>query len=348
MPRGLPQIVRDNIEKCQVSTLAAVEAYNRPGKRFRTAQYLVMIVIAWAALFHAIFFRRNIKPWYKSKNGHYERVDGEPRYWDLSKCIKEYYNGNSPPVRKNLEFLITLRNKIEHRHLPELDASLYGECQAALLNLEELLVQTFGQKYALQEQLAISLQFSRLIPDEKKNAARILANDAAKTVAEYIEKFRGSLASTTLNSMQYSFNVFLVPKVSNREKAADAAVQFIRVDEASEEELERLGKLNVLIKEKNIPIQNLDLYKPGEVIEKVNSESIYKMTTHGHTSAWKHYSVRPKTGSKDPKKCVTEYCVYDKAHNDYLYTNAWVKKCVEAFSSYDVVKQVLGREPNAN
>jgi len=46
--------------------------------------------------------------------------------------------------------------------------------------------------------------------------------------------------------MKYSFSVFLVPKVSNRESAADAAIEFVKVDNASPEELDRLGKLNVL------------------------------------------------------------------------------------------------------
>jgi hypothetical protein len=54
--------------------------------------------------------------------------------------------------------------------------------------------------------------------------------------------------------MKYSFNVFLVPKVANRQSAADAAVQFIHVNEASAEELERMTRLNVLIREKHIPI----------------------------------------------------------------------------------------------
>jgi hypothetical protein len=144
MSRGLPQVVRDNIEKSQMAALAAVEAYNRPGKRFRTAQYLVMIIIAWTALFHSIFYRRNVKPWYKGRNGRFIRVDGDPKHWDLSECLKQYYLGDNPAPRKNLEFLIGLRNKIEHRHLPELDPSLYGECQAALLNLEEIIVKTFG------------------------------------------------------------------------------------------------------------------------------------------------------------------------------------------------------------
>lgn len=286
MPRGLPQSVKDNIEKCQMSALAAVEAYNRPGKRFRTAQYLVMIIIAWTALFHAIFYRKNIKPWYKSRNGRYERIDGEPKHWDLSKCLKEYYKIKNPAIRMNIEFLIGLRNKIEHRHLPELDASLYGECQAALINLEEILVSTFGERYALQEQLAISLQFSKIIPNEKKAAARILANESAKSVADYVEKLRGNLNSTTLNSMQYSFNVFLVPKVGNREKAADAAIQFIRVDEASEEELERLTKLNVLIKEKNIPIQNLELYRASQVVSGCRKSKRKKLLQTNTT--WAH------------------------------------------------------------
>ena len=348
MPRGLPQAVKDNIEKCQMSALAAVESYNRPGKRFRTAQFLVMIIIAWTALFHAIFYRRNIKPWFKARNGRYIRVDGDPKHWDITECLKQYYGSDNPPVRKNLEFLIGLRNKIEHRHLPELDASLYGECQAALLNLEELLVDSFGEKYALMEQLAVSLQCSSTTPTEKRKAARALATGAAKTVSEYVEKFRGSLPATVLNSMKYSFNVFLVPKVSNREKAADVAVEFIKVDEASEEELKRLEKLNVLIKEKRIPIANLDLLKPSQVVEKVNARSTYKMTLNSHADAWKYFEARPSTGADHPERCKPEFCVYDEAHNDYLYTQGWVEKCVEVFSDRDRYIEITGREPVNN
>lgn len=348
MPRGLPQTVKDNIEKCQMSALSAVEAYNRPGKRFRTEQYLIMIIISWTALFHAIYYRKNVKPWYKARNGRYLRVDGDPKHWDLSECLKRHYGGDNPPIRKNLEFLIGLRNKIEHRHLPELDASLYGECQASLLNLEEMMADNFGEKYALIEQLAVSLQFSTVVPSEKKKAAKALATGEAKTVREYIETFRGGLSPTVLNSMKYSFNVFLVPKVANREKAADAAVEFIKVDEASEEELERLEKINVLIKEKRIPIANLDLYKPSQVIEKVNARSAYKITINSHADAWRHFGVRPNTGSAAPERCSPDFCVYDEAHKDYLYTQAWVEKCIEAFNDRQRFMEITGREPETN
>jgi hypothetical protein len=59
----LPQSVSDNLAKCQAAALAAVDAYNRPGPRFRTAQFIVMIIIAWTALMHAIFYRRGRRLW---------------------------------------------------------------------------------------------------------------------------------------------------------------------------------------------------------------------------------------------------------------------------------------------
>jgi len=304
-----------------------------------------MMAIAWTALFHAVFYRRHVKPWYKLKNGRFERIDGDPKHWDLAECVKRYYGGTTSPVRQNLEFLIGLRNKIEHRHLPELDASLYGECQASLLNLEELLVSTFGDKYALAEQLAVSLQFSNVVPDEKKKATRALAVNKARSVKEYIEAFRGNLPTAVLNSMKYSYNVFLVPKVANRESAADASVQFVKVDETSADELKRLERLNVLIKEKKIPIANLDLYKPSIVVEKINQECRHIVTQNAHTAAWRHFAVHPPYDSRHPERCKTDYCVYDDAHGDYLYTQAWVNKCIQAFSSADTFKEITGRAP---
>jgi hypothetical protein len=63
--------------------------------------------------------------------------------------------------------------------------------------------------------------------------------------------------------MKCSYNVFLVPRLANRESTADAAVEFVKVDEASEAELSRLQQLDVLIREKRIPIANLEILKPS-------------------------------------------------------------------------------------
>jgi hypothetical protein len=352
MPKGLPAVVKDNLEKCRSAAIAAVDVYNRPGPRFRTAHYIVLIAIAWAALFHAIFYKKGIKPWYKKKGTNpkgdrYNRIDGDPKHWDLAECLRQYYGPENPPERRNIEFLMGLRNKIEHRHVPELDAGLYGECQAALLNLETLISGQFSSRYALTEQLAVSLQFSGIVPAEKRKAAGKLASTAAKTIKEYVEKFRTGLPSSTLNSTKYSFNVFLVPKVANRKQFADAAVEFIKVDEASPEELERLEKLNVLIKEKHIPIANLGLFRPGQVVARVTHAIPYQFTMGSHTAAWRHFKIRPQSKTAKPELTVGEFCVHDAAHNDYLYTVAWVERLSKELVDPAKFQEITGAPPRA-
>jgi len=349
--RGLPKTVRDNLEKCRAAAVASVDAYNRPGPRFRTANYIVLVTIAWTALFHAIFYKRGRRPWYrrpvKGSGIRYARVDGEPKHWDLTECMAQYFGGNNPPERRNLEFLVGLRNKIEHRHLPELDASLYGECQSALLNLEELLVAEFGKKYALVEQLAVSLQFSQMIPAEKKQATKALTQGSARSVAEYVERFRGGLPVDTLNSMKYAFSVFLVPRVANRQSAADAAVQFVRVDDASPEELQRLTRLNVLIRDKHIPIANLDMFKASQVVPAVLARLTVPFGMGMHTKAWKHYSVRPPSGDPHPDRTMSQYCVYDPVHRDYVYTQAWIDFLAKELADPQRYALLTGGAPTA-
>ena len=308
-----------------------------------------MIVLAWGALFHAIAYKKGKKPWHKrpgktAKGDRYVRIDGDPKHWDLAECIKQHFGGTHPAERRNLEFLVGLRNKIEHRHLPELDAGLYGECQASLLNLEDLISVEFGDKYSLTEQLAVSLQFTRVIPSEKKAAAKILAGATVKTVREYVETFRGGLPAAVLNSTKYSFNVFLVPRVVGRKSIADVAVEFVKVDEASKEELERMERLNVLIKEKHIPIANLDLHKPSEVVAKVGSALLHRFTMSNHTAAWHHYGVRPDSGAARPETTMSQYCVYDVVHADYVYTTAWIDKLAHDLKSAENFQRVTGRD----
>jgi hypothetical protein len=348
MSRGLPKNVKEHLEKCRDSAVAAVEVYNRPGPRFRTAHYIVLIIISWTALFHAIFYKRKENPWYKDpKRNRYIRVDGETKHWELSECLKKYYGSANPPERKNLEFLIGLRNRIEHRNLPELDAGLYGECQAALMNLEQILVTEFSENYGLNEQLSVALQFSALIPDEKKKAAQLLARSSVKSVKEYVEKFRGGLASSTLNSTKYSFNVYLVPRVVNREKFADASITFISVNEDDPEAISKLESLNVLIKEKHISVSNLDKHKPAEIVKAVRDRLSCDFTQHHHTQAWKHFKVRPKSGATNPERTDGKYCVYDKPHNDYLYTDAWIEKLVGELLDADRFQTITGAKPKA-
>ena len=55
MPRGLPRAVKKCLEKSRDSALLAVETYNKPAIKFKSGGYIVLMVISWTALFHAIF-----------------------------------------------------------------------------------------------------------------------------------------------------------------------------------------------------------------------------------------------------------------------------------------------------
>jgi|SRR6516162_990098 len=48
-----------------------------------------------------------------------------------------------------------------------------------------------------------------------------------------------------------------------------------------------------------------------------------------HSACWKKYGVRPSAGDPNPERTDYKYCVYDKMHNDYGYTQAWVDFLVE-------------------
>jgi hypothetical protein len=185
------------------------------------------------------------------------------------------------------------------------------------------------------------------VPSEKRKAAGKLASAAAKTVKDYVETFRAGLPSSTLNSTKYSFNVYLVPKVANRKQFADAAIEFIKVDEASPEELERLEKLNVLIKEKHIPIANLGLYRPGQVVSKVQEAIPYQFTMGSHTAAWRHFKIRPQSGAAKPELTAGEFCVRDPAHSDYLYTLAWVERLSKELVDATKFQAITGALPRA-
>ena len=95
MSKRLPYNVKQMLNKARESALLAVEVYNKPATKFKSGGYVVLMSIAWTALFHAIFFKRKIKPIYREKNKRYKRVKGDLQYWELETCVNKYFR----PVR---------------------------------------------------------------------------------------------------------------------------------------------------------------------------------------------------------------------------------------------------------
>jgi hypothetical protein len=331
----------NSLRKSREVALLAVETYNRPGTNFRSGAYIVLMVIAWTSLLHAIFFKRKMKPYYRRKaSRRFERVNGDYKAWELAECVNQYFKDKNPSERKNLELFIGLRNKIEHRFLPEIDVELFGECQALLLNFETLLCSEFGKTYALAPGLPYALQFSTSPESTQQRAMRGAARQYAQSIRQFVSDFRSSLSDDVLADQAYSFKVFLIPKVGSHAKSSDVAVEFVRYDPTKPEEMKQYERLVALVKPKQISVANLEGLKATEVVKRVAAGLGKKFTLHSHFKCWQHFNTRPAGHSVTPELCDNRYCYYDVLHKDYIYIPAWVDFLVQKLAdaaTYDVV-----------
>lgn len=325
------------LQKAKDSALLAVEVYNKPAVSFKSEGYITLMILAWTALLHAIFLRKGKSPYYKGANGRFIKVDGDFKHWDLAECVKKFWGADKTnPVRKNLEFFIPLRNRIEHRHVPQLDGAIFGECQAMLLNFDSLVGHQFGQKHQLRESLSFSLQ---LFPKSESFAQAVKANKSLTDLKMFIEDYRATLSADVMASGQFAFKAFLI-QVANHDSVDTLPIQFVQYDSLTAKQQAEFEKFAVMVKLKATPVSNAGLLKPSAVAKAVQAAldnpkiqrttgPVDKFNLSTHERCWKRYAVRPPRGSKTPALTKQKYCIYDEPHDDYLYTSAWVDFLIE-------------------
>lgn len=332
---------RTILESSIDSALLAVEVYNKPRTSFRSEAFITLMIIAWTRLFHAHFNATIGDRYYYKRNGRFELVDGEKKSWDLATCIKRY-GDLSASVEKNLQFFIKLRNKIEHRHIDkgEVDVLIFGECQALLFNYENLLIELFGQRFALNESLVYSLQFSQLRTRGQNKASKSALSKDLSDLVGFVEKYRSALSDDEYNSQEYSIKLIQIPKISNTNRA-DTAIEFVRWDALSEEDKAAYDQVAVIIKDKRVTVEgaNVGRLKPSEVVEQINTRfSGYDVKINLHSALYKLFRIRPENGADDPFETNTKYCLYDEPHGDYVYQPEWIDFIVHYL-------QVSGAQP---
>jgi len=344
-PEISPEI-ENLVLKAREAAIHALDSYNRPRTVFRTEGFVVMMVIAWRSLFHAIFSKRDIDFTYRNKIDNTPLLtDGDKRAWELQNCVDEFYKGSSNPIRTNLEFIIGLRNKIEHRFVPAIDPKVAGECQALLLNFEELLIAEFSEYYALHETLAVPLQITSFRSESQLEAIKQFQTNNYNDVIQYIDKFRDGISNSIYEDLRYSFRVYLIPKIGNHERSSDISLEFIHYDKDNPADMELLKQQVALIREKQIPVANAGMYKPSQVAEAVAKKTGRKFTTQDHTRAWQIYDVRKK--GITPIGCNTKYCQFDEVHKDYVYTQDWISFLSMKMSDYAEYEKLLAFKLNS-
>ncbi len=312
------------VKKAREFALLAVSVYNNPYSEFKTYGFIVNIIIAYTALFHAIFEKRGMEYIHKDSDGFPIIIDGEEKSWELLECIERYWNSNNSPEKANIKFLVGLRNKIEHRYLPALDLSLCGECQSALNNFETILVDEFGDNYALMTNLATSLQLTRISEQAQIDAMKELQSENYNVVRNYMEIYNKDLSEDILDSAKYRLRAFLIPKIGNRKSSCDLSIEFIKTDNLTEDQLENYKNVVAFIKGIEHPYK----FKPGKVVELV-SKKISGFNMHLHTKSWKYYQARPNV--LDPK-FKDKYAGFIEGYDSYLYSSKWIDFLVSEFS----------------
>ncbi|MBN2103499.1 DUF3644 domain-containing protein [bacterium] len=336
------------LESAIDAALLAVEVYNKPREAFRSECYISLMIMAWTRLLHA-YFNTNIgdKYYYKKKNSNrYEQIDGDRKAWELSTCITKY-GKLSEPAKKNIDFFIKLRNKIEHRHIDkrEIDILIFGECQSLLFNFENTLVSLFGKEYALNQSLVYSLQFSHLRTPQQRTSSKVALSKDLKEIVTYVEKYKSSLSNDVYNSQEYSIKLLQIPKISNTNRS-DLAVEFVRWDELSKEDRDAYEKVTAIIKDKRVTIEatNVGKLKPSDVVDRVCKalpDSGFNM--HTHVCLYKLLKIRPKSNADDPFDTNTEYCHYDEVHGDYVYQDLWSEFIIDMLKSGRATVEMINK-----
>ena len=344
---------KEQLRKACESALLAVEIYNKPSIKFKSGGYVVLMVIAWTALFHAIFYKKRVKPFHKRKGRFVLLSNGDVKLWEVEHCAREYYGSESDsPVEKNIKFFVPLRNEFEHRSYPALDATIFGECQSLLLNFDELLGAEFGQDARIRESLSFSLQ---LFPSSEPLSEAVRKNADVSRLAKFINDYRTSISAEIWNSGKFSFKAFLI-QVSNHETTDSLPVQFVDYDKMTSEERAEIEKVIKLTREKVVEVRvvNAGMLKPGAVVKRVNTKlsncskrevrtkrESPAFNSHTHTLCYNEYKVRPKSDSSEKSKTMTRYCLYDEANNSYLYTTEWVEYLVGKLSDTGEFERIL-------
>jgi len=335
----LPDFIECLVEKAREAAVLAIDIYNRPMTVFRSQGFIVMMIIAWNSLLHAIFETEGIDYHYYDKNGQPEIVDGDKKTWELSTCIHRC-SKLTEAVKRNINFFIGIRNKIEHRYAPAIDMAIFGQSQALLYNFETLLTKDYGTYYSLNNTLTIPLQVIMERPSWQAESMKRFQAKHYQEIREYIDAYHAGLSEEVQASQEYSFRVYLVPKIGNHKSSSDVAIEFIKYDPDKPEKFQDIEKQIVAIKgNRTIQVANQGKLKPKAVSTIVASRICRKFNLSDHTKAWKFYNVR--SSAKQAEGCDTKYCQFDEAHKDYVYTPEWVEFLVENLSDETEYSKVL-------
>lgn len=342
------------VEASRDEASLAVRLYNDPSEARSFEGFVVHMHLAWLYLLHAELTRDGVDFRYWTTVGNVRRlvkVDGEPKRWELARCVEERWPNEKEPVRANLGFFIALRNKIEHRysrHQRALTAAVGGQSQALLLNYEEELTTQFGVEGSLATRLRFPV-FIGSFTEEGEKALRRLRGQLPKALRTFLADYDAGIDDTITSDSRYEFRLRVLQELAPKSDPDALAIQFTRFDDLSDEErtaIEAIGRKGfVVVREQKRGVVGHGLLRPKEAAAAIEAEIPFKFTSGLFTKSWKKLKVRPPVADPHPERTNDKYCLYDERHKDYGYTPAYVSKVVRETSTEAKFRKFLETAP---
>ena len=287
--RRIFSVKNELISKSQEAALAAIQIFNNPSVTFKSETFIVLMMIAWTYLLHAYYRQEGIEYRYykqRAKRRIFERTkDGSFKHWELRRCIEEPRCPLDNETKKNILFLLGLRNEIEHRMSPELDNYMSARYQACCLNYNHYLKKLLGSKYGIDRYLSYALQFTQLSEEQITPEREV---NISPNIKAYIAKFDEQLTQAELDSPRFAYRLIFVRKLAGKPGRADRVIEFVKSDT---ELAKSINKQYWVLKEVEKP-----KFLPSQIVDRMRKEGFVKFNMHHHTQLWK------KMDGKNPSK----------------------------------------------
>lgn len=332
------------LQSSKNEAVLAIDLYNRSGHQRQLEAFIVHMSLAWLRLFQAKVELDSGDLYTRDKRGRRVRAeDGDWRMKPLDRLTAELLPENDPR-RVGLEFFTGLRNKIEHRYERDIAALVAGKTQAHVLSYERTLVEWFGPEESVAQELRFPL-FLSSITDDAVEAVKRVAARVPRHVRQWVYDFDANLDPAIASDQAFDFRILLIPQTGTK-TTADTAMTFVRLEDLDAGQRAVIDQAQTIIRDKQVPVANLDKYIATEVAREVAKRLGHTFTVTEHTAAWRHYAVRSALdGKAQPEATDPRYCVWDRIAKRHVYTSAWIKKLATELADPAVFEAVCGHPP---
>jgi hypothetical protein len=330
----------------------AVRIYNDPAETRSFEAFVVHMHLAWLYLLHADFLRdgTDFRYWDKRYKNRLLKIDGEPKRWELERCLSERWPEKSDPVRANMGLFIRLRNRLEHRHAhadAALMLNLSGHSHALLMNFEEELTSQFGGQETLALRLRIPLFIGTFSP-QGEQALRRFRKTLPKDLQGFLTDYEAGLEDAVSADPRYEFRLRATVELAPKDPDA-VAIQFTRYVDMTDEEraaVEEIGRRGqVIVRDRKQPVSGLGRLMPKAAAAEVQQGLPYVFNQSHFTAAWKCLKAHPQKGARNPEHTNPDWCEYDEPTRSYRFTRAFVKHLIKKCSTPEGFLEVTGMDP---